>query len=171
MKRIGLIAALITTSAAAATAQQIQWVDPSAVTTPAQMRTEPAGKALDPAIPQLVQDPRRGHNDADARQCLQLAANNQIHRCAEKYRPQASRAKLVKTAQPADKAKTAEAAKPAESATGTSKSGGAATADSKAAATPSKAAETPKAAAQAKSAQPATAKGPAGQPEASKAAK
>lgn len=153
MNRIGLIAASALVFATAASAQQIQWVDPAVPKGTLEQRTEPSGKTADPAIPQLVQDPTRGHNDADARQCLQLATNQQVHRCAEKYRSRASRAAVVKTTQSTDKTKPTdtlpatlkrtETLKPAESA--------------KAEATSStpKTPDAPKTASAAKSAQPA----------------
>ena len=159
MNRIGLIAASALVFATAASAQQIQWVDPAVPKGTLEQRSEqPSGKPADPAIPQLVQDPTRGHKDADARQCLQLATNQQVHRCAEKYRSRASRAGVVKTAQ------SKETTKAADVAAATTKP-----ADTKPAATPkpaasakaesmppkSKAPEAPKAAPAAKSTEPA----------------
>ena len=154
MNRIGLIAASALVFATAASAQQIQWVDPAVPKGTLEQRSEqPSGKPADSAIPQLVQDPTRGHKDADARQCLQFATNQQVHRCAEKYRSRASRAGVVKTAQSKETTKAADVAalttKPAD----TPKP----VASAKAESIPpkSKAPEAPKAAPAAKSTEPA----------------
>ena len=155
MNRIALIAVLGALSASAAYAQQIQWVDPAVPKGMLESKGGPSGTLADPAVPQLVQDPTRGHNDADARQCLQLTTNDQIHRCAEKYRSPASRAKLVKTAQPAGKSKAGETVQPAE----TPKAAESAKTTPKA-----KAADTPKPAAPAKSTEPVKAASPAKSP-------
>jgi hypothetical protein len=50
----------------------------------------------DPAVPQLAMNVQRHQRDADARRCLQLPTNGQIHRCAERYRSHASRAHVSK---------------------------------------------------------------------------
>jgi hypothetical protein len=84
MNRIGLaVLALLFT--ASSYAQQIEAVDPDTTSATPQDKVEPAS-ALEPTVPQLVMDRARSHNDADARQCLQLTTNTHIHRCAEKYR-------------------------------------------------------------------------------------
>ena|SRR5215210_4297897 len=87
MNRIGL-ALLAMLFTASAYAQQMQAVDPETANAPSQEKVEPAS-AVEPSAPQLVMDRARGHNDADARQCLQLTTNTHIHRCAEKYRSHA----------------------------------------------------------------------------------
>jgi hypothetical protein len=113
MNRIGLVAALAIMFAATAHAQsQIQWVDPAAPRAMREQPVEPSAAPATPTAPQLIMDTKRGKNDADARQCLQLATNDQIHRCAEKYRSHASRAKVVKAVPAADGAKPAQS-KPA----------------------------------------------------------
>jgi hypothetical protein len=84
MNRIGLVVLAMLFSASTY-AQQIDAVDPEMANGPSQDKIEPA-PAVEPTVPQLVMDRARGHNDADARQCLQLTTNTHIHRCAEKYR-------------------------------------------------------------------------------------
>ena len=77
-------------------------------------------QTVDPAVPQLVMDRRRGKSDADARNCLQLSSNRQIHRCAERYLPPEARAARVtrtRAARPAEvtsavRAKPSDIAKP-----------------------------------------------------------
>ena len=86
---------------------------------PAPAPAAPGVQTVDPVIPKLVMDSRRGTSDADARNCLHLASNRQIHRCAERYRPRASRPGVTRTraAKPAEaaaasRARAAEIAKP-----------------------------------------------------------
>jgi len=96
MKKTSLIAALILMwSGAAAYAQEAAVTDSEAVaseTTNAQPISEPANtqpvteSATPPSMRKLVMESKRGNHDADARECLQLTGNDQIHRCAEKYR-------------------------------------------------------------------------------------
>jgi hypothetical protein len=61
----------------------------------------PSGSS--PSAPQLAMTRPRGDRESDARACLQLASNTQIHRCAEPYRSNVkpavrTRAKLSKPA-------------------------------------------------------------------------
>jgi hypothetical protein len=136
MIRIGLAAFLAAFAAAAAHAQQTfepavprglsdTTVQPSGELGPSQ-QTQTFTRSED-SVPQLVMlSPRHAH-DADARQCLRLANNRQIHRCAERYRPHIAQAELTKTKAPAtaagggvergykaDLSKAAEPAKPIE---------------------------------------------------------
>jgi hypothetical protein len=174
MNRIGLIMALAILSGTGAYAQQIQWVDPAVPRAMPDSSVEPSGKLADPAIPQLVMDPRRGHTDADARQCLQLATNDQIHRCAEEYRPHASHAKVVKTGQAAGKAKPGDAPKAPDTATPESPKAAEASkaTDTTKAAAPAKSADAraPKSAAASKTAEPAKSADSAKPPAAAKPA-
>jgi hypothetical protein len=94
MNRIGL-AVLAMLFTASTYAQQIDAVDPEAPSVTPQDKVESA-PALDAGVPQLVMDRARGHNDADARQCLQLTTNDKIHRCAEKYRSHVVKASQTK---------------------------------------------------------------------------
>ncbi len=107
MNRI-LIASLAISFAASAYSQQLESIDPaSAKVQPEQ--SEPGRPVLDSATPQLGMDFKRGQHDADARECLQLTTNDQIHRCAEKYRSHTMPAKLVKaslSAKPAESTKS-----------------------------------------------------------------
>ena len=77
----------------------------------------PAPQSVDPAIPRLVTSNDRHRRDADARNCLQLTSNRQIHRCAERYRPRVARSsvartKAARTARPAGAAAPVARAKP-----------------------------------------------------------
>lgn len=70
-----------------------------------------------PSAPELVMNRPRGNRDSDARACLQLASNTQIHRCAEPYRSNARRpvrtqAKLSKPAGAQSPAATASTTVP-----------------------------------------------------------
>jgi hypothetical protein len=94
MNRIGL-AVLAMLFTASIHAQQIDAVDPEAASEPSQDKVE-ATPASDTAAPQLVMDRARGHNDADARECLQFTTNGKIHRCAEKYRSHVTKASQTK---------------------------------------------------------------------------
>ena len=122
MKRIQSIAAIALFAAAAAHAQTTyepaipRGLSDSAapqsreLAQPARAPGAPVAQTVDPAVPRLLMDRRRGGSDADARNCLQLASNRQIHRCAERYRPHATRARVTRTraAKPAE-AKASEA--------------------------------------------------------------
>lgn len=123
MNRIGLIAVVAALAAASAFAQQT--FEPAVPKGIPDSRVEPSGElkppaAPQPAAPQLVMNRARAQSDADARQCLQLASNKQIHRCAERYLPREARAritkaKVAKSADPiraADRAKSVDLGKP-----------------------------------------------------------
>jgi hypothetical protein len=131
MKRIGSIAAIALLAAASAYAQTqyepaIPRGIPDSSVQPSRELSQPssaapAAQVVEPVVPQLVMDPKRGHSDADARQCLQFASNTQIHRCAERYRAHAARRASVtrtKAAKPAEaiapsaRAKAADLGKP-----------------------------------------------------------
>lgn len=106
MKRITWIVAFAAATTASAYAQQTY--EPTVPRGLSESRVEPSGTlappvrprapsaVVDPAVPQLAMNVRRHQRDADARQCLQLATNTQIHRCAERYRSRASRAQVSK---------------------------------------------------------------------------
>jgi hypothetical protein len=90
MTRIGLLAALV--AAAAAGHAQPQRPD-TAVPSPAtETRVEPAGALKDAVEPRLDQSPSRPRSDVDARHCLDLATNAQVHRCAEPFRTRVGQA-------------------------------------------------------------------------------
>ena len=129
MNRISLIAALAVFAAASAHAQ-VQRIDPAVPSALPDSRVEPARElgstaprelgTIAPrevgsiAPPELVMDRRRGGSDADARHCLELPTNRQVHRCAERYRSRAARARTMAKAPKAAPApaKTAELVKP-----------------------------------------------------------
>ena len=121
MKRIGpiarvvILAALAVSPAAAAHAQTPRSYEPTipriqpqprfepAVPRPVPDRSlEPSGELTPPAAaplpPRLIQNQRRAQRDADARHCLTATSNRAIHRCAERYRPRASRTARVRKA-------------------------------------------------------------------------
>jgi len=52
---------------------------------------KPAMSKADAQAPKLEQG-RGSRADVDARECLKFSTNMEIHRCAEKYRPQKSAA-------------------------------------------------------------------------------
>ena len=120
MKKTSLIAALILMWSGAAYAQEAAATDSEAVaseTTNAQPVSEPANtqtaepantQTTTPPMRKLVMESKRGNYDADARECLQLTANDQIHRCAEKYRTHFVKAAKTSTA---EKTKQADALK------------------------------------------------------------
>jgi hypothetical protein len=143
MKRIAWMVMFAAATAASAYAQQTyeptvprglseSRVEPSGTLAPPAQPQVPPAVVVEPAVPQLAMNVRRHQRDADARRCLQLATNMQIHRCAERYRSHASRAQvskaaLKKTTAPATasavvqekgvvQSKTAEPAKPVETA-------------------------------------------------------
>ena len=146
MKRIQSIAAIALFAAAAAHAQTTyepavpRGLSDSAgpqsreLAQPAAAPGAPLGQTVEPVVPQLVMDTRRGRSDADARNCLQLASNRQIHRCAERYRPNAARARVTRT----------KAAKPAETKAASVKPADVAKPDLSKAAAPAKPVETAK---------------------------
>lgn len=114
MTRFSLLAALTVVISASVYAQG-QVFEPAVPRALPEQRVDPAGQLQETMPPELVQNVRRHAMDADARHCLQLAANQEVHRCAEKYRPRvASAAKAPKPASamtPADMLRS-----PAESA-------------------------------------------------------
>lgn len=88
MIRIGLLAALI----AAAAAVYAQPKSGEAVPTPLpESRTEAPGELKD-TPPRPAKNETRARGDADARHCLDMPTNAQVHRCAERYRTHAKRA-------------------------------------------------------------------------------
>jgi hypothetical protein len=118
MKRIQSIAAVALLAAVSAYAQTYNPAVPRGLPDSASPQSRelaqpgpgPAGPAVqtvDPAVPRLVMDRRRGHNDADARRCLQLGSNRQIHQCAHRYLPREARARITQ----AKAAKSARSAK------------------------------------------------------------
>ena len=91
MIRIGLLAALVAAAAAAhAQPQRPDTAVPSATT---ETRVEPTGALKDAAPPLLDQSPSRPGSDVDARHCLDLATNAQVHSCAEPFRPRLAQTK------------------------------------------------------------------------------
>ena len=118
MKRSIWIAALTVLFAAPALAQEMQPSEPSSTTTDAQP------SAANSTVPVLVTD-TRGQSDADARECLQFSGNDEIHRCAEKYRPRVSRATAAspKVDKAAEAGKPRDAEKPAATASAAPVSG------------------------------------------------
>jgi hypothetical protein len=113
MKRHGLIAVFAALAAASAYAQQV--FEPAVPRGLPETRVEPSGELPPPAQPpQLVMNMRRHQNDADARRCLQLATNRQIHRCAQPYLPAAARARVVRATAKADSVPAASRARASE---------------------------------------------------------
>ena len=51
-----------------------------------QPAAKPSAPAAQPAVKLASDGPRRSRADEDARNCLELATNMEIHKCAEKYR-------------------------------------------------------------------------------------
>ncbi|HET7157848.1 MAG TPA: hypothetical protein VFI62_02560 [Burkholderiales bacterium] len=90
---------LVAAATAGAAYAQKQTVEPAIPQGLPESRIE----GTSPSAPELVMNRPRGNRDSDARACLQLASNTQIHRCAEPYRSNAKRpvrtqAKLSKPA-------------------------------------------------------------------------
>lgn len=115
MIRIGLVAAIAVLSAASANAQ-MQRVDPAMPSPLPESKVEPSGQLAETVPPRLIQNEQRSQSDADARHCLDLATNAQVHRCAHPYLSRTARAKVAKAARPAKPAaaaKAVESAKPA----------------------------------------------------------
>jgi hypothetical protein len=91
MRRIGLLATFVVAVAAAhAQAQAPDTAVPSPAT---ESRVEPARVLEDAVPPRLEQSPSRPRSDVDARHCLDLATNAQVHRCAEPFRTRPSQAR------------------------------------------------------------------------------
>lgn len=102
MNRIGLIAAFAALAAASAYAQQV--FEPAVPRGISETHVQPSAELPQPTrAPQLVMSPRH-QRDADARRCLQLATNRQIHRCAAPYLPHEARARIVRTNRKAESA-------------------------------------------------------------------
>ena len=100
MKRPGSIAAFAFLAATTAYAQTQyepavpRGIPDSSAVQPSRELAQPAPAAaqvVEPVVPKLVMDRPRVGTDADARQCLQLASNQQIHRCAQRYLPAGAR--------------------------------------------------------------------------------
>jgi len=91
MTRIGLTVALAVFCAASAYAQGRQF-EPAVPKALPESRVAPAGELGATSPPALVMDASRGRSDADARHCLELTTDREVHRCAEKYRSRALRA-------------------------------------------------------------------------------
>lgn len=189
MDRIGLVAKLVGLTAAAvltaASAYAQPRYDPAIPGGASEQRVEPSAEitrsAPGPIPPRLVQNERRAQRDADARNCLTMSTNKDVHRCSLRYRSQASRAAVVKAsakraaappsaasvdiarpadiatpgpARPADAAKAADLVKPMD----VTKGGGAKAADATAkAAAPAPAVPPPAATAPSKTPAPAPA--------------
>jgi hypothetical protein len=102
MNRIGplmALAMLAVLTAGAASAQQRY--DPAIPRGVPEQRLEPAGELTQPAPsptpPRLVQNAQRTQSDSDARHCLTLPTNKEVHRCSLRYRSHAARrAAMVK---------------------------------------------------------------------------
>lgn len=108
MTRIGLVAALTLLTATAAYAQG-QVFEPVVPRAPSEQRVAPSGVPQEEVPPQPVLNMRLHDTDADARHCLDVATNMEVHRCAEKYRSRALRtASSAKTPRPARVAKPAD---------------------------------------------------------------
>lgn len=115
MNRIGTIvawAAFAVLGAGAASAQQRY--DPVIPRGVPEQRVEPFGELAPPSPaprpPRLVQNERRTQSDSDARHCLTLASNREVHRCSLRYRNRAARAAAVRTSAKASAAKPTSAA-------------------------------------------------------------
>jgi hypothetical protein len=110
------LAALAALSAGAASAQQRY--DPAIPRGVPDQRLEPAGElgqpvgqpASAPIPPRLVQNNRRAQRDADARHCLTLATNREVHRCSLRYRPRGAPGAVVKARAKPSASKPAAAA-------------------------------------------------------------
>ena len=120
MNRFGLIATLAVLALAPALAHAAQMVDPVVPSALPESSLPPPTELGGAVPPRLRQNEMRGMRDADARHCLDLPTNRQVHRCAERYRSRVARARAasVKAAAAAPKgaetAVVAPAAKPAE---------------------------------------------------------
>ena len=123
MMRFGVVAAF-TMFAAASVFGQGQTFEPAIPKGLPESRVEPSGELPEsaPVPPRLEMNAMRAQSDADARQCLEMASNVQIHRCAERYRSRAARAtatRIARTPTPVGSSgsqQTSEAAEAARSA-------------------------------------------------------
>jgi hypothetical protein len=132
MNRIGLTVTLAALCLAPVLAHSAQIVEP-AVPKGLQPEgtVEPSGELQAPVAPRLEMNERRSQHDADARHCLELPTNAQVHRCAERYRTHIARVRAAQakvasaalkgteTKGSAAAAKSAEIEKPADSGKGT----------------------------------------------------
>jgi hypothetical protein len=91
MTRIGLLAALAV-AAPAAHGQPQRADTPVPGPGAAESRIEPSGVLEQRPAPRLNQAAARPRSDVDARHCLELATNSQVHRCAEPFRTRSSQA-------------------------------------------------------------------------------
>jgi hypothetical protein len=91
MTRIGLLAALV--AAVAAVHAQPQRADTAVPSAATETRVEPSGTLKEAMPPRLDQSPSQPRSDVDARHCLDLATNAQVHRCAEPFRTRVGQAK------------------------------------------------------------------------------
>ena len=91
MTRIGLLAALAL--AAMAADAQPQRADIPAPSPAAESHAEPSGELAARPAPRLNQAAARPLSDVDARHCLELATNSQVHRCAEPFRTRSSQSR------------------------------------------------------------------------------
>jgi hypothetical protein len=91
MIRIGLLTVL---AAVCVTAFAQPQRPDTAVPSPAmETRVEPTGELKTAVPPRLEQAASRPRSDTDARHCLDLATNAEVHRCAEPFRPRPTQAK------------------------------------------------------------------------------
>lgn len=105
MNRIGLVGKLVLlagVSLLAVSGHAQQRYDPAI---PKGMSEQPIAPAVEPIQsapapipPRLVQNAQRAQRDADARNCLTLSTNKEVHRCSLRYRSQAARAAAVRKA-------------------------------------------------------------------------
>ena len=112
MIRIGAIAALAALAAGFVYAQ-VQTIEPVVPRALPEQRVEPLGELPPPVTvspapvspvtvqpvtvpPRLVMNAERARRDADARHCLTLVTNREVHRCAEPYRSRASRSAVAR---------------------------------------------------------------------------
>lgn len=95
LTRIALFAAVgAVAMTAGAQPQRPDTATPSPMT---ETRIEPSGELKEASPPRLEQSAARGRSDLDARHCLDLASNAQVHRCAERYRTRPTQAKSRST--------------------------------------------------------------------------
>jgi hypothetical protein len=113
MRRTGTIvawAAFAALSAGAASAQQSY--EPMIPRGVPEQRVEPFAELAPPSPrpPRLVQNEQRTQRDSDARHCLTLATNKEVHRCSLRYRNREARAAAVKASAKSSSAKPLAAA-------------------------------------------------------------
>src|SRR6266508_832090 len=93
---IAALALIAWVPAPALAAQMVDPVVPKALSD-APMDT-PAALPEEPPPPRPVRNELAAQKDADARQCLDLPTNRQVHACAERYRVHLARARAAKAA-------------------------------------------------------------------------